>query len=134
MKGKDRMFQEKVLLFNFREETQLKAVRTTLFLMQLPVRTVGKDEYGKSLKELLEEGSGETGSKAGFLCRELEGQMMVFAGIRGERLDSLLSLLRSNPACGNIPYKAVLTERNRNWNAYVLFEELRREHEAMQAH
>jgi len=124
------MLQEKVLLFNFRDESQLRAVRTTLFLMQLPERVVRKEEYGKPLKELLK-GDEKPDVKAGLMARELDGQMMVIAGLTGERLESLLSLLRSNPACGSIPYKAVLTDRNRNWNAYALFEELKREHEAM---
>lgn len=124
------MVQEKVLLFNFKEESQLKAVRTTLFLTQIPERIVQREEYGKPLKELLKEG-GKPDGKAGLMCRELDGQMLVFAGLGGERLESLLSLLRSNPACGRIPYKAVLTEMNQDWNAYVLLEELKREHKAM---
>lgn len=125
------MSGEKVLLFNFKEEAQLKAVRTILFLIQIPERLVQKEEYGRPLKELLEEGEGNWPAKANHMMRELDGQMIVFAGIQGDRLDSLLSLLRSNPACGSIPYKAVLTEINQNWNTYVLFEELKREHEAM---
>lgn len=122
---------EKVLLFHFTEGSQLKAVRTILFLMQLPERLVRKEEYGRPIRELLEKEEDNQTAGANHMMRELDGQMMVFAGIQGDRLDSLLSLLRSNPACGNIPYKAVLTERNQNWNAYMLFEELKREHEAM---
>lgn len=126
-----RMSGEKVLLFNFTEESQLKAVRTILFLMQLPQRLVGKEEYGRPLRELLEEEEGNQTARTNPMMRELDGQMMVFAGMEGDKLESLLSLLRSNPACGSIPYKAVLTEMNQNWNAYVLFEELKKEHEAM---
>ena len=126
-----RMSGEKVLLFNFTEESQLKAVRTILFLMQLPQRLVGKEEYGRPLRELLEEEEGNQTAWTNPMMRELDGQMMVFAGMEGDKLESLLSLLRSNPACGSIPYKAVLTEMNQNWNAYVLFEELKKEHEAM---
>ena len=79
--------------------------------------------------EHLNMGSGENQTlKANPMMRELDGQMIVFAGISGDKLDSLLSLLRSNPACGSIPYKAVLTEMNQSWSAYALFEELKREH------
>lgn len=125
------MSGEKVLLFHFTEGPQLKAVRTILFLLQLPERLVRKEEYGRPIRELLEKEEENQTAGANHMMRELDGQMMVFAGIQGDKLDSLLSLLRSNPACGNIPYKAVLTERNQNWNAYALFEELKREHEAM---
>lgn len=122
---------EKVLLFHFTEESQLKAVRTILFLMQIPERIVRKEEYARPIKELLEDAGENQTFKANPMMRELDGQMIVFAGISGDKLDSLLSLLRSNPACGSIPYKAVLTEMNQSWSAYALFEELKREHEAM---
>ncbi len=121
--------QEKVLLFNFNEESQLRAIRMIFFLIQIPVIVVPEEKYGLPLKVLLSEEvilPVPTGKMKG-----LDGQMMVFAGISGERLDKLLSLLRANPACGKIPYKAILTEMNQNWNAFVLLKELQKEHAAM---
>lgn len=121
--------QEKVLLFNFGEETQLQAVRMVCFLMQIPVMVVPKEKYGIPLKMLISEE--KPSSVFAGNDKELNGQMMVFAGISGEKLDKLLSLLRANPACGKIPYKAILTQMNQNWNAFVLLEELQKEHAAM---
>ncbi|MDE7287491.1 MAG: DUF3783 domain-containing protein, partial [Lachnospiraceae bacterium] len=63
--------------------------------------------------------------------QELDGQMIVFAGLSEERLESVLALLRANSACGKIPYKAILTQTNQEWNAYALLDELKKEHVAM---
>nr|WP_277935290.1 DUF3783 domain-containing protein [Parablautia muri] len=57
---------------------------------------------------------------------------MVFVELGEDKLESVLSLLHSNPACGKIPYKAVLTQTNQNWNGIDLLEELRKEHAAME--
>lgn len=121
--------QERVLLFNFSEESQLQAIRMVFFLMQIPITVVPKEKYGMPLKILVSDEKETTVFPAN--DKELDGQMMVFAGIAGEKLDRLLSLLRANPACGKIPYKAIMTEMNRNWNAFVLFKELQKEHAAM---
>lgn len=120
-----------VLLFNFKEGPQLKAVQTALFLMQTEGRCVEKEEYMLPVKFLLDNKRVPV-IKGGGPGQELDGQMMVFAGLAEEKLGGLLSLLRANPQCGRIPYKAVLTDTNKEWNAYVLMEELKREHAAMQ--
>ena len=119
---------EIVLLFGF-EEQQLKAVQMVLYLQQITGRCVPKQAYGMPLKLLA--------AKEEPLClapsdmRELDGQMIVFAGLSGEKLERTLALLRANPACGQIPYKAILTQTNQEWNAYVLLDALKREHAAM---
>lgn len=120
---------ESVLLFNFKEGPQLSAVQTALFLLQVKGRLVKKEEYAVPLSVLVSGEAAPTAlSSAG---KELDGQMMVFAGLKEEKLERLLFLLRANPECGQIPYKAILTETNRNWNAYALFTELQKEHAAM---
>ncbi|MDE7334366.1 MAG: DUF3783 domain-containing protein [Lachnospiraceae bacterium] len=122
--------KERVLLFNFKEGPQLKAVQTALFLMQMEGRCVGKEEYMLPMKLLLDEKIVSAIPQGG-PRQELAGQMMVFAGLAQERLTGLLSLLRANPECGVIPYKAILTDTNKEWNAYTLLEELKKEHMAM---
>ena len=60
----------------------------------------------------------------------LGGRMIVLCGLE-ERLESLLPALNqagAGPDC----LKAVLTARNRTWNALRLFEELKRERLAME--
>ena len=121
--------QERVLLFHFKEGPQLAAIRTMLFIAQIPGRLVSKEEYSVPLEMLaMDEEVPHTA-----LCntQELDGQMIVFAGLKEDKLESLLTLLKSNPACGQIPYKAILTETNQKWNALMLFNELQKEHAAM---
>ncbi len=119
-----------ILLFHFEKGVQLEAVCGALFLTQIPVRNVSKNAYDMTIMQLAE---GEMPSHNGALNEELDGQMMVFVNLSQEELHSVLSLLRSNPACGEIPYKAVMTDHNRNWNAYELLAELKKEHAAMHA-
>ncbi len=119
-----------VLLFNFKEGPQLRAVQTALFLMQAGGRCVGKEEYMLPMKMLLDKDNIPAVSAA-MPNQELTGQMIVFAGLNEKSLNGLLALLRANPECGQIPYKAVLTDTNKEWNAYMLMEELKKEHAAM---
>lgn len=124
--------EARVLLFNFKEGSQLGAVQMALFLMQIKGRCVEKEEYMLPIKLLPDKKVIPSGPAAS-PCRELDGQMMVFAGLTQEKLDGLLSLLRANPECGQIPYKAVMTDANKEWNAYMLMEELKKEHAAVNA-
>lgn len=123
--------QEKALLFHFEDEVQLQAVKMALFLVQVQCRIVSKEEYGVPLKILAEDE--KVPFAAGCGGQELDGEMIVFAGLGQDKLESVLSLLRSNPACGKIPYKAVLTQTNQDWNGTFLFKELQKEHAAMQS-
>ena len=121
---------ESVLLFNFEEGGQLKAIRMALFLMQVEGKLVKKEEYMLPLKLLLDKESIPAASSSSGQ-QELKGQMIVFVGLGEEKLTGLLSLLRSNPECGEIPYKAILTDTNKEWNAYALMHELQKEHAAV---
>ncbi len=121
--------QEKALLYNFKEDTQLQAVRMALFFAQVQCRIVSKEEYVVPLKMLA--GDETIPPAAVYGGQELDGQMIVFAGLGEDKLESVLSLLRANPACGKIPYKAVLTQTNQNWNGITLFKELQKEHAAI---
>ncbi|MBD5545899.1 MAG: DUF3783 domain-containing protein [Lachnospiraceae bacterium] len=122
---------ERVLLFGFEDGQQFKAIQMVLYMLQISGRCVTKEEYGVPLKMLAAD---EEIPNPGPGCmRDLGGQMIVFVGLGEEKLERLLALLRSNPSCGKIPYKAILTPINRDWNAYTLLAELKKEHAAMHA-
>lgn len=55
--------------------------------------------------------------------------LLVMCGLKNNRIDRLLETLRT--AGQVIPHKAVLTQTNRNWNAFQLAHELERERRAM---
>lgn len=73
----------------------------------------------------------EIGAPAGGVPAKetLAGEMLVFAGVSGGRLDEVLAALREKKL--RIPYKAVMTAMNRNWTVRQLHREIRAEHEAM---
>ncbi|MDO4303012.1 MAG: DUF3783 domain-containing protein [Bacillota bacterium] len=120
-----------ILLFHFEEGPQFDAVCKALFLTQITVRNVRREAYGMTIGQLADR---QTPPKSNVLSSELDGQMIVFANLSEDELNRALALLRSNPACGKIPYKAIMTDNNKKWNAYELLAELKKEHAAMHAH
>lgn len=57
------------------------------------------------------------------------GEMIVMAGMSGEKLDEFLASLRSESL--SIPLKAMLTAVNINWRCVDLYNELESEHKEM---
>ena len=75
-----------------------------------------------------EEDCGE--DTAGREKAKLPAEFLVMAGLTGSRVDQVLSAIRRS-GVGPIPYKAILTATNQDWDAYSLLAELMREHEQM---
>lgn len=63
----------------------------------------------------------------------LPSEMLVLANFSSTQLDSFLNALRQNKI-PPIALKAVITPDNQSWNALELYDELKREHLAMQAY
>ena len=73
------------------------------------------------------EGSGETAG----VEEEFSDPMLVFCSLTDPQLDRLLGAMK-RAKLPPIPLKAVLTPTNRDWTSQQLWQELRREHQAMQ--
>ena len=130
--------RECVLLFQFEQTKQRKLV-AQLLPARFKVKVVGAEEldfpigYLTGNKELpVREEKGKEGQSASeepqgheqageTAPQPLEGEMLVMAGVSGDRLNMVLQAVK----------KAVVTETNQAWTARELFEELRKEHEAM---
>ncbi|MCI6813292.1 MAG: DUF3783 domain-containing protein [Lachnospiraceae bacterium] len=139
--------RECVLLFQFEQTKQRKLV-AQLLPARFKVKVVGAEEldfpigYLTGNKELpVREEKGKEGQSASeepqgheqageTAPQPLEGEMLVMAGVSGDRLNTVLQAVKK-AGIGTIPYKAVVTETNQAWTARELFEELRKEHEAM---
>ena len=121
--------QEKVLLFNFYDKKQLQYIKAVFYQVQVPIALVPTERYGVPIRELVKSETSLQPVKS--KGQELEGQMIVFAGLLDRKLDKAIYLLRNNPGCGKIPYKAVVTKTNQKWDVYTLFNELNKEHAAM---
>ncbi len=132
--------RETILLFGFSKERQSKLMRALLPL-KMRIKRIEQDQLGQPLgvlagqqpaeeKQSSEKGAEEKQSqgKAAEGCGQALGdEMLVMAGLTSARVDAVLAALRKGKA-GPIPYKAVLTETNQQWNAWELLEELKQEH------
>lgn len=118
-----------ILLYNVQDREEMLKIRKALLPLKLQVRQVKKEDYNRKIgllagmKELKEDGGT-------YMGEELEESMLVMAGLTDRELDQVLKALRTG-GVRQIPYKAVLTQTNCQWNAFLLYEELKAEHEAM---
>lgn len=124
--------KETILLFGFEEREKQRRLVRALLPLKLRVREVEKKDFGRPVgylsgeKDVLPaDDGGDMGND-----RSLDGEMLLMAGLSSGRVDQVLHAIRK-AGTGPIPYKAVLTGSNRNWNAYQLLEELKKEHESM---
>lgn len=118
-----------VLLYNVHDREEVFKIRKVLLPLKLQVRQVKKEDYSRrigllaGMKELEDDGGT-------YMGEELEDSMLVMAGLSDRELDQVLKAIRTG-GVRQIPYKAVLTQTNCQWDAFLLFEELKAEHEAM---
>lgn len=121
--------KETILLYHFEDKERLDKIRRALLPLGMRMKQVSRDEYKLPVGYLA--GSRETSSdKAAEQDRgELDGEMLVMAWLSGRQVDQVLAALRRQKV-GKLDYKAVLTPQNQHWDAWSLFEELKREHEA----
>lgn len=119
------MAGETVLLYNC-SGPQWSKLRQVFVMQKLRMKAVEPGQYGLSLAQVLK-GSGESAG----VEEEFSDPMLVFCSLTGPQLDRLLGAMK-RAKLPPIPLKAVLTPTNRDWNSQQLWQELRREHQAMQ--
>ena len=118
------MAGETVLLYNC-SGPQWSKLRQVFLMQKLRMKAVVPGQYGLTLSQVLE-GSGETAG----VEEEFSDPMLVFCSLTGPQLDRLLGAMKRSKL-PPIPLKAVLTPTNRDWTSQQLWQELRREHQAM---
>ncbi len=114
-----------VLIYNLTPEKDAK-LKMLCRKLNIPSRTVEKDEYGRKLGYLL--GLSEDDSVAG--GEDFDGAMLYLADLRGGMLNLFLDQLRRNRII--VPLKAVQTETNMGFTSFELYRELCAEREAIQ--
>lgn len=121
--------KETVLLFNISLREKRLKIGKALLPLNIAVKAVESKDYNQSIgylagnKEMPE-------TKEAYDGGELEGEMVLMAGLSGAKLDKVLEALRK----AGVPktcLKAVLTDTNRFWEAPRLYEELKKEHDIM---
>ena len=123
------VMRELALLFNFKDQSQIEAVKQAFCLAKVLVKVVPKESFGMTLEALVKNESAQ--SSVEIREQKLDEQMIVFAGLTEQKLYMVLDLLRNDSRCGRIPYKAILTDTNQKWDAFTLLKELKKEHAAM---
>lgn len=119
------MAGETVLLYNC-SGPQWSKLRQVFVMQKLRMKAVEPGQYGLPLAQVLE-GSEESAG----VEEEFSDPMLVFCSLTGPQLDRLLGAMK-RAKLPPIPLKAVLTPTNRDWTSQQLWQELRREHQAMQ--
>ena len=66
-----------------------------------------------------------------FLGEAPEHESLVFAGVPDAKLQRMLAEMRKN-GIKKVDHKAILTPTNVHWNTIELYEELDKEHQAIQ--
>ncbi len=120
---------ELVLLYNFNEPERARKVKSALLCMKVRAKVVPPEAFRQpvgALAGLLQPAESVPAEPGGF-----DEEMLVLCRFSNKRIDELLTRLRK-AGVGHIPYKAVLTATNAGWSGVQLYEELQREHQAMQ--
>ena len=118
----------KLLLFGFEELPTILAAAAAAGPFGAEVVPVARQDYNKPLAVLagLDD---DPGTVLPFNGGPLGGRMVVLCGLE-DQVDCLLPALRQ-AGIGRDCLKAVLTPHNRTWTAVKLYQELLREHQAM---
>ena len=116
-----------ILLYNC-SGPEFSKLRQIFAMLRLRMRPVSPEQYHLSLEELAQ-GKGEAGPAGEETIPEA---MLVFCGLNQALLHQVLEVIRV-AKLPPIPLKAVLTETNREWTSLQLYEELKKEREAIAA-
>lgn len=85
---------------------------------------------GISRKQVEEKREQETMDAESCRKKDFSDEMAVMAGFSSAQVDAFIYALRRK-GVGRIDYKAVLTPYNMKWDSVQLYEEIKKEHEAM---
>ena len=113
---------------NASKAAKLKGV---LIRMGIRIKNITPEQTGQTVGYLEGfDGFDERETEEGSVLPELEEEMLVMKNFTNRRIDELLAGLR-RAGVPKVELKAVVTETNRGWTFYALYEELKKEREAM---
>ena len=120
----------KALLYRLGEETETgRALRAVLREMRIPALRVDETQLSETVGRLASTNAAAVDAPAAEDAPDVPFLLLCALGDR--QLDRLLAAMRRAGAV--VPYKAVLTEHNREWTLCKLIAEVRREHEFLKS-
>ncbi len=118
----------KALLYHLNADTETgRALRVVLLTQKILTLTVREEQTGETVGRLAS--SNAAAADAPAPESPPQEAFMLLCALGDRQLDRLLAAMRR--AGVSVPYKAVLTEHNRDWTFCRLVTEVVREHEAM---
>ncbi len=126
--------RECVLYYAPAQAPQTAKLKGILVRMGIRIRTVAPEQTGERIGALAgmdgyETGKGADESAGALEAEKISDEVLVMCLSSERRLEELLAALRKGGI--RIPLKAVVTKSNCDWTFCELYEELKREHEAM---
>lgn len=115
-----------ILMYNC-SGPEFSKMRQIFAMLRLRMRVVQPNQYHVPLLQLAL-GNGEPGEEA----EALPESMLVFCGLPNPLLHQVLEVIRL-AKLPPIPFKAVLTVHNQEWDTHKLYEELVKERDAIEA-
>ena len=118
-----------VLAFEIKQEKE-QLIKSCCASVGADYRRMLPSDHKKTLGSL----AGITGipakTTAGSMGEKIEQEMLVFSGFNSEELEAFLELYRMQ-GIEKIDYKATVTMHNIFWTPEMLYQELKKEHAAM---
>ena len=129
-KETDMNTEPQILMYNFQEEKRTHLIRQYLNRAGIGIRVVQTPDFLESLGYLFGL-PGFSRNPQFNMGNNFSDEMIVLKDFSREQLDSFLAFFRQN-GLKSVSLKAVLTPVTQHWTSMQLYEELRKEHEAMQ--
>ena len=122
--------QAKILLFNVSEERKSSIEKLCKSLsIRITVTTIHLNMYGQSMGYLAGI-SGFQRNSNNYTGEEFESEMLIFSGVDSDLMDEFLDGMKKN-GIAPVFLKAMITPTNIFWTPVKLFEELKKEHQAL---
>lgn len=119
---------ETALLYNLQDSDSGRKLKMILLKMKIRIRKIEPSQYLRPVGALAGiRGLADTDEI--YSGEPFTEPMLLLRGFTDSRLDLLLASMRKDGI--QIPLKAVLTSENQTWNSLALYEELKKEHEAL---
>lgn len=137
--------KETVLYYNSKDPAKSRIVKSVLIRLGIRIRNITSDQVKETIGYLvglegfescsIEKGEEVTGNVEGSGAEDtkdaclISEEVMILHNFSERRLDQLLREMRKMKA--SVALKAIVTESNRSWSFYELYEELKKERAAM---
>ena len=133
--------KEMVLYYTPEKSAEDQKLKGVLVRLGIRIRNITPEQAGQKVgylaglpgfEELPEQEEGYTGENREEEASVIPEKMLVLCGFGQRKLEEMLNQFRK-AKIPPIPMKAVLTEHNSGWSLVELYQELRQEHEKMNA-